>query len=213
MTCMACGGCNDLIVFNSKEHDGEIRYCEGCDLPDEDEDKECETCRFCDEPNTGCWIEGQEDAVCEKCSKVWEYDDATDDYYKINKTMMTRIAELEKENEALKKKNEEDEGECHCNLANLKPKKCSTLNCIGGQGFEIKDKLFCSPSCGNKYWDLKKGDNDYWSNVEDDACPFCEVGPRVCDCDKCKITGCYECVSGYDGDINLCDECGVHAED
>ena len=49
-----------------------------------------------------------------------------------------------------------------------KRKKCSTLDCIGGQAFEIKYKLFCSPSCGNKFWDLKKGDNDYWSNVEDE---------------------------------------------
>ena len=37
-------------------------------------------CGFCNEPNKGLWIEGDEDAVCEKCSQVWEYDDDTDSY-------------------------------------------------------------------------------------------------------------------------------------
>ena len=42
-------------------------------------------CGFCNEPNDGLWIEGQEDAVCEKCSQVWEYDADTDSYHKIKK--------------------------------------------------------------------------------------------------------------------------------
>jgi len=37
-------------------------------------------CGFCNQPNEGRWIEGDEDAVCEKCSQVWEYDDDTDSY-------------------------------------------------------------------------------------------------------------------------------------
>ena len=45
---------------------------------------------------------------------------------------------------------------------------CSRFNCNGGQGFEIKNKMFCSPSCGNKYYDLQEGDEDYWSNETND---------------------------------------------
>ena len=40
--------------------------------------------------------------------------------------------------------------------------KCD--NCKwGGRGFSIRDKMFCSPCCGNKYFKLKKYDDDYWN--------------------------------------------------
>ena len=47
-----------------------------------------------------------------------------------------------------------------------------TLYCeeckFGGRAFEIREKLFCSPSCGNKHFDLHLGDEDYWENDEDE---------------------------------------------
>ena len=45
-------------------------------------------------------------------------------------------------------------------------------------------------------------------NLAYHKCPWCKVGACECDCDKCEITGCYECVSGSkDGYMNLCDDC------
>jgi len=45
-------------------------------------------------------------------------------------------------------------------------------------------------------------------NLAVQKCPWCKVGACECDCDKCKITGCYECVSNSkDGNMNLCDDC------
>ena len=34
--------------------------------------------------------------------------------------------------------------------------------CNGGQAFEVRGKMFCSPSCSNEYWGLKKSDDDWW---------------------------------------------------
>ena len=47
--------------------------------------------------------------------------------------------------------------------------KCETEGCIGGRAFQIKDKLFCSPRCGNVYCDLSPGDKDYWPTCELDC--------------------------------------------
>ena len=42
--------------------------------------------------------------------------------------------------------------------------KCD--NCKwGGRGFSIRDNIFCSPACGNKFFKLKKSDDDYWHDV------------------------------------------------
>lgn len=40
-------------------------------------------------------------------------------------------------------------------------------------------------------------------------CLLCGILPQACDCDKCGIQGCYECISGFDDreDINLCRNC------
>ena len=41
-------------------------------------------------------------------------------------------------------------------------------------------------------------------------CPLCNIGKCECDCDKCGVTGCYECVTGGHGtgeDMNICNEC------
>ena len=39
---------------------------------------------------------------------------------------------------------------------------CENGLCNGGQKFEIKDKMFCSPMCGNKYFNLEEDDSYYW---------------------------------------------------
>ena len=45
-------------------------------------------------------------------------------------------------------------------------------------------------------------------NLAVQKCPWCKVGACECDCDKCKITGCFECViRNNDGNMNLCDDC------
>jgi hypothetical protein len=44
--------------------------------------------------------------------------------------------------------------------------RCRNGNCNGGLGFDIRGVLFCSPRCGNIYFNLKEGDEDYWSNDE-----------------------------------------------
>lgn len=41
---------------------------------------------------------------------------------------------------------------------------CENGLCNGGQKFEIKDKMFCSPMCGNKYFNLEEDDSYYWSS-------------------------------------------------
>jgi len=54
------------------------------------------------------------------------------------------------------------------------------------------------------------------TNLEITPCPLCEVGKRECDCDKCGVWGCYECVSGGHGkdeDLNLCPRCEEEEED
>ena len=48
----------------------------------EDDFCDRDTCYFCDEENDGDWVDGQEDAVCIKCSKKWRYDDNEDCYKK-----------------------------------------------------------------------------------------------------------------------------------
>ena len=56
---------------------------------------------------------------------------------------------------------------------------------------------------------------EYDVRVDEDAflrsapCPICS-GPRECDCDKCGLWLCYDCVRGGQGpdeDLNLCPEC------
>jgi len=47
--------------------------------------------------------------------------------------------------------------------------KCEREDCNGGKAFQIKDKLFCSPSCGNAYYELYPWDKDYWPTCELDC--------------------------------------------
>ena len=41
------------------------------------------TCYFCDAENDGWWDEECEDAVCEKCSEKWRYNEEKDLYEKV----------------------------------------------------------------------------------------------------------------------------------
>jgi len=45
-------------------------------------------------------------------------------------------------------------------------RRCENGNCNGGQAFRIRDKLFCSPMCGNIYFNLTPRDKDYWPSLE-----------------------------------------------
>ena len=45
---------------------------------------------------------------------------------------------------------------------------CEQSDCRGGKAYKIREKLFCSPSCGNKHFDLNQEDDDYWPDVYDD---------------------------------------------
>jgi hypothetical protein len=45
---------------------------------------------------------------------------------------------------------------------------CGNRPCIGGEGFDIRGVLFCSPSCGNEYFNLESDDTDYWPEDESD---------------------------------------------
>ena len=38
----------------------------------------------------------------------------------------------------------------------------------GGRAFEIRQKLFCSPSCGNKHFNLNIDDEDYWDCTKEE---------------------------------------------
>ena len=55
------------------------------------------------------------------------------------------------------RKQEEEEEIC---------KNCD--NKIGGKKFEIRNCLFCSPNCGNKYFNLTYNDVDYWTEEEEE---------------------------------------------
>lgn len=44
---------------------------------------------------------------------------------------------------------------------------CDNNGCIGGRGFELKGKLFCSPQCLNEYFKLSPYDTDYWATDSD----------------------------------------------
>ena len=45
-------------------------------------------------------------------------------------------------------------------------------------------------------------------NLAVQKCPWCRVGACECDCDKCGVTGCHECVSSCnDEHYNLCNDC------
>ena len=48
-------------------------------------------------------------------------------------------------------------------------------------------------------------------NLAVQKCPWCKVGACECDCDKCELTGCYECVSSCNNPkcYNLCPDCGL----
>ena len=53
----------------------------------------------------------------------------------------------------------------------LYERKCNRCDrCqFGGRAFEIRGKQFCSPFCGNKYFDLHYGDEDYWDSDEEES--------------------------------------------
>lgn len=71
---------------------------------------------------------------------------------------------------ALKEKHETNpKNKCLCkDDEEEEEKKCCDLpNCIGGRKFQIRDKIFCSPVCGNTYFQLTFGDEEYWEEEED----------------------------------------------
>jgi len=45
---------------------------------------------------------------------------------------------------------------------------CSAADCEGGRAFEMKGEMFCSPACGNKHFNLKEGDDDFWEDEEEE---------------------------------------------
>ena len=55
------------------------------------------------------------------------------------------------------------------------PRLCSRNGCNGGQGFDIRDVLFCSPACGNHYWHLSPGDEDYWPHDDESVSDYSEL--------------------------------------
>ena len=86
------------------------------------------------------------------------------------------------------------ERECDCD-------KCGLYGCY--EWDEDEEKLVEHPHCCGcgKYKDVEQAEQ---------KCPLCKVGERDCDCDKCGLYGCYECVRRVrvDGDYpNLCSKC------
>jgi len=53
---------------------------------------------------------------------------------------------------------------------------CDKTGCNGGRAFQIRDKTFCSPHCGNTHFGLSDDDEDYWSETEqEDEGTYCET--------------------------------------
>jgi len=62
--------------------------------------------------------------------------------------------------------------------------KCDAVGCRGGRGFTIRNKTFCSPSCGNDYFNLSVNDTDFWpSDSEEEE----EQQIIIYDCDGCGL--------------------------
>ena len=168
-----CDDCFDFTYFVCKDCEYKIKGCGICE--------ECETCCLTECACLVCKCcedkRSHNKEVCVDCGKCNGINKGSNDFNtkccECNNACWTcsEPATHSEFRDAL------NENEYTCDVCHKeeypeqyeeKRKKCSTLDCIGGQAFEIKYKLFCSPSCGNKFWDLKKGDNDYWSNVEDE---------------------------------------------
>jgi len=45
--------------------------------------------------------------------------------------------------------------------------KCDNKDCIGGRAFNIRELVFCSPKCGNEYYELSPSDEDYWNDDDE----------------------------------------------
>ena len=91
-----------------------------------------------------------------------------------------------------------------------KKKRCDNTGCIGGRAFQIRDKLFCSPCCGNTHFNLTEGDEDYWpeetetSDEEEEECCQTYYKCMCChavnndfdglDCPECENENCIETV-------------------
>jgi hypothetical protein len=55
-------------------------------------------------------------------------------------------------------------------------------------------------------------EDDSDDEEDEQVCPLCSVGNCECDCSKCGVTGCFECVTGGHGlneELNLCPECAA----
>ena len=61
---------------------------------------------------------------------------------------------------------------------------CDNNECIGGRAFQIKNKMFCSPECGNQFYGLTFGDDDYWEIDSESDGEECEEG--VLWCNRCE---------------------------
>ena len=48
--------------------------------------------------------------------------------------------------------------------------------------------------------------------VEKPTCAICSINTANCDCDKCGVWGCYDCVANKNDEYNICDKCDCEEE-
>tara|TARA_R110002126_G_scaffold4985_4_gene26152 strand:- start:10368 stop:10697 length:330 start_codon:yes stop_codon:yes gene_type:complete len=49
--------------------------------------------------------------------------------------------------------------------------------------------------------------------VEKPTCAICSINTANCDCDKCGVWGCYDCVANKNDEYNICDKCDCEEEE
>jgi hypothetical protein len=70
---------------------------------------------------------------------------------------------------------------------------CDKTGCNGGRAYQIRDKTFCSPHCGNTHFGLSDDDEDYWSEDCDDECNDDNRCEECCHCNRTRPCECGEC--------------------
>ena len=96
--------------------------------------------------------------------------------------------------DALKRFAEEEEYICDCSVCGERLYACGSIELA-----EDADGGGCCAGC-------VCGEDE----EDEQVCPLCSVGNCECDCSKCGVTGCFECVTGGHGlneELNLCPEC------